>query len=34
LLNVVLHEQFTEHVPERIPSSGKARARSKPAGRP
>jgi CRP/FNR family cyclic AMP-dependent transcriptional regulator len=34
LLNVVLHEQFTEHIPERIPSSGKARTRSKPAGRP
>jgi CRP/FNR family cyclic AMP-dependent transcriptional regulator len=34
LLNVVLHEQFTEHIPAKLTSSGKARTRSKPAGRP
>jgi CRP/FNR family cyclic AMP-dependent transcriptional regulator len=33
LLNVVLHEQFADRKPERLPSSGTARTRSGPAKR-
>ncbi len=33
LLNVVLHDQFTERNPERRPGSATARVRSRPAGR-
>jgi CRP-like cAMP-binding protein len=33
LLNVVLHDQFTERNPERPPGSATPRVRSKPAGR-
>jgi CRP-like cAMP-binding protein len=33
LLNVVLHDQFTEHNPERPPGSATPRVRSKPANR-
>jgi hypothetical protein len=33
LLNVVLHDQFTEHNPERPPGSATPRIRSKPVTR-
>ena len=33
LLNVVLHDQFSEHIPERPPGSATPRIRSKPATR-
>jgi hypothetical protein len=33
LLNVVLHDEFTERNPERPPGSATPRIRSKPAGR-
>jgi len=33
LLDVVLHEEFTERHPERVPASATARSRSKPARR-
>jgi hypothetical protein len=33
LLNVVLHDEFTEHNPERPPGSATPRVRSKPAAR-